>query len=93
MPKNGVLVNTARKEVVNEEELLEIMESRPDFKYISDIAPDCKDVFNEKYEGRFLFTPKKMGAQTAEANINAGIAGITQIINFLEKGDKTFKVN
>ncbi len=93
MPTNGVLVNTARKEVIHEEELLEVMDSRPDFKYISDIAPDCKDTFNEKYEGRFFFTPKKMGAQTAEANINAGIAGITQIINFLEKGDETFKVN
>ncbi len=93
MPANGVLVNTARKEVIHEEDLLEVMDSRSDFKYISDIAPDCKDVFNEKHEGRFFFTPKKMGAQTAEANINAGIAGITQIINFLEKGDETFKVN
>jgi D-3-phosphoglycerate dehydrogenase len=93
MPKGGVLVNTARKEVINEEDLLNIMNERPDFKYVSDIAPDCANVFAEKHNGRFFFTPKKMGAQTAEANINAGIAGITQIINFLENGDKTFKVN
>jgi D-3-phosphoglycerate dehydrogenase len=93
MPKNGVLVNTARKEVIHEADLLSLMEERPDFKYLSDIAPDCAAEFAEKYAGRFFFTPKKMGAQTAEANINAGIAGIKQIINFLEKGDDTFKVN
>ena len=93
MPEGAVLVNTARKEVINEDSLLELMEERPDFKYLSDIAPDCKDVFAEKYEGRFFFTPKKMGAQTAEANINAGVAGAEQIINFFEKGDVTFKVN
>ena len=62
-------------------------------KYVSDIAPDCKDVIAEKFEGRYFFTPKKMGAQTAEANINAGIAGANQIVNYLEKGDETFKVN
>lgn len=93
MPQNAVLVNTARKEVVNEEELLRVFESRADFKYISDIAPDCKAEIEEKYQGRFFFTPKKMGAQTAEANINAGIAGANQIINFFEKGDTTFQVN
>jgi len=93
MPENAILVNTARKEVIDEDSILELMEERPDFKYLSDIAPDCKDVFAEKYEGRFFFTPKKMGAQTAEANINAGVAGAEQIINFLEKGDTTFKVN
>lgn len=93
MPKNGVLVNTARKEVIHEADLVKLMEERPDFKYLSDIAPDCAADFAEKYAGRFFFTPKKMGAQTAEANINAGIAGINQIINFLEKGDDTFKVN
>jgi D-3-phosphoglycerate dehydrogenase len=69
------------------------MEERDDFNYISDIAPDCKDVFEEKYEGRFYFTPKKMGAQTAEANINAGIAAANQIKNYFVKGDTTFKVN
>ncbi len=93
MPENGVLVNTARKEVIDEEGMLELMAERPDFKYISDIAPDNKDEFAAKFEGRFFFTPKKMGAQTAEANINAGVAGANQIINFLEKGDTTFKVN
>lgn len=93
MPENACLVNTARKEVINEDELLEVMETREDFNYISDIAPVCKDVFEEKYEGRFFFTPKKMGAQTKEANVNAGVAAIEQIIGFIEQGDTTFKVN
>ena len=93
MPKNAVLVNTARKEVIDEEGLLKLMEVREDFKYLSDIAPDCAAEIAEKFAGRFFFTPKKMGAQTAEANINAGIAGATQIVNFLEKGDTTFTVN
>jgi D-3-phosphoglycerate dehydrogenase len=93
MPKGATLVNTARKEVVCEESLLKIFADRNDFKYISDIAPDCKDEIAGKFEGRFFFTPKKMGAQTSEANINAGIAAATQIINYLEKGDKTYQVN
>ncbi|NOX45927.1 MAG: 3-phosphoglycerate dehydrogenase [Chlorobi bacterium] len=93
MPEGATLVNTARKEVIDEESLLTIFEERPDFNYLSDIAPDCKDEIAEKYEGRFFFTPKKMGAQTAEANINAGIAAATQIVGFLEKGDTRFKVN
>lgn len=93
MPKGATLVNTARKEVIDEESLLTIFDERPDFNYLSDIAPDCKDKIAEKYEGRFFFTPKKMGAQTAEANINAGIAAATQIVDFLEKGDTNFKVN
>ncbi len=93
MPKNAVLVNTARKEVINEEDMLKMFAERDDFKYISDVAPDCKDEIAGKYEGRFFFTPKKMGAQTAEANINAGIASATQIVNFFENGDKTFQVN
>jgi len=93
MPKGGVLVNTARKEVVNEDELLQLMEARPDFKYVSDIAPDCIGIFEEKYKGRFLFTAKKMGAQTAEANINSGVAAARQIVSFFEKGDQTFRVN
>lgn len=93
MPENPVLVNTARKEVINEAELLKVFEARSDFKYISDIAPDCKVEIESKYEGRFFFTPKKMGAQTAEANINAGAAAAKQIVGFLEKGDSTFKVN
>jgi D-3-phosphoglycerate dehydrogenase len=93
MPENAVLVNTARKEVIDEEGLLKIMATRDDFKYISDIAPDCAGEFAEKYPDRHFFTPKKMGAQTAEANINAGIAAANQIVNFFEKGDTTFKVN
>lgn len=93
MPENAVLVNTARKEVINEEELMRVFEERPDFKYISDIAPDCAAEIEEKFAGRFFFTPKKMGAQTAEANINAGIAGANQIIGFFENGDTTFQVN
>ncbi len=93
MPEPAVLVNTARKEVVHEDDLLRVFADREDFSYITDIAPDCKDEIAEKYPGRFFFTPKKMGAQTAEANINAGVAAMTQIIGFLENGDKTFQVN
>lgn len=93
MPEPAVLVNTARKEVVHEDDLLRVFADREDFSYISDIAPDCKDEIVEKYPGRFFFTPKKMGAQTAEANINAGAAAMTQIAGFLENGDKTFQVN
>lgn len=93
MPKNAVLINTARKEVINESDILKIMEMRPDFKYISDIAPDCKAEFEENYQGRFFFTPKKMGAQTAEANVNAGFAAASQIVNFFETGNKIFQVN
>ncbi len=93
MPKGGTLVNTARKEVINEEELLKLFAEREDFRYVSDIAPDCKDEIAEKYEGKFFFTPKKMGAQTAEANINAGVAAAHQIIDFIENKIETFKVN
>lgn len=93
MPKGATLVNTARKEVIDEEGLLKLMAERNDFKYVSDIAPDAAASFAEKFAGRFFFTPKKMGAQTEEANINAGIAAINQIIAFLEKGDTKFKVN
>lgn len=93
MPENAVLVNTARKEVIDEEGLLKVFASRPDFKYISDIAPDCSAEIEEKFAGRHFFTPKKMGAQTAEANINAGIAGANQIVNFFKKADTTFQVN
>ena len=93
MPKNATLVNTARKEVIDEDSLLNVMNDRSDFKYVSDIAPNCSHVFEEKFSGKYFFTPKKMGAQTEEANVNAGIAAIKQIINFFEKGDISFKVN
>ena len=69
------------------------MEEKPGIKYMSDLTPDCEAEFIEKFPGRFFFTPKKAGAQTAEANINAGKAGAEQIVNFLENGDDTFKVN
>lgn len=93
MPKNATLVNTARGEVIDEDGLIRIMEEREDFKYIADIKPEKEDIFKEKFEGRYFFTPKKMGAQTKEANINAGIAAIHQIVNYFEKGDTTFQVN
>lgn len=93
MPKGAVLVNTARKEVIDEEGLVKTMEERPDFKYLSDIAPDNKPVIAEKFEGRYFFTPKKMGAQTSEANVNAGLAAARQIVDFLENGNTTFQVN
>ena len=93
MPKGATLVNTARKEIVDEPSLLKIFEDRDDFRYIADIAPDCKGEIAEKYEGRFFFTPKKMGAQTAEANINAGLAAANQIVGFIKEGNTTFKVN
>jgi D-3-phosphoglycerate dehydrogenase len=93
MPKGATLVNTARKEVIDEEGMLKLMAERDDFNYLSDIAPDSKDEFAAKFEGRFFFTPKKMGAQTAEANINAGAAAANQIVGFIKDGDSTFKVN
>ncbi len=93
MPKNAVLVNTARKEVIDEEGLIKIFDERQDIKYLSDIEPDNKAVFNEKFEGRYFFTPKKMGAQTSEANVNAGLAAARQIVEFFEKGVTTFQVN
>ncbi len=93
LPKNGMLVNTARKEVIDEDGLMKLMEERPDLKYVSDVAPDNRAAFEEKFPGRIVFTAKKMGAQTAEANINAGIAAANQIVAFFENGDNTFQVN
>jgi D-3-phosphoglycerate dehydrogenase len=93
MPKGAVLVNTARKEVINEAELAAMMEKRTDMKYLSDIAPDNAELFASKYPGRYFFTPKKMGAQTEEANINAGVAAARQIVSFFTSGDETFRVN
>lgn len=93
MPKGATLVNTARREVICEESLIKMFETRPDFKYVSDIEPGCKDDITARFPGKFFFTPKKMGAQTEEANINAGIAAARQIVAFFEKGDVAFKVN
>lgn len=93
MPKEGVLVNTARKEVINEAELLALMERRADLRYISDIAPDNAAAFAEKCAGRFYFTPKKMGAQTREANVNALMAAARQIVDYFATGNEKFRVN
>lgn len=93
MKPNAALINTARKEVINEDELIEVFAARDDLIFASDIAPVKKDEMIDKFADRVFFTPKKMGAQTAEANINAGVAAINQIINLYEKDDRTFQVN
>ena len=93
MPKGGLLVNTARKEVINEAELIQLMEERADLKYVTDIMPVANAEFASKFAGRYFSTPKKMGAQTAEANINAGIAAAKQIEGFLKEGCEKFRVN
>ena len=93
MPKNGLLVNTARKEVIDEAGLLKVMEERADLKYVTDIMPVAHADFSERLAGRYFSTPKKMGAQTAEANINAGIAAAKQIEDFLKNGVEKFRVN
>ena len=93
MPKGGVLVNTARKEVINEDELIMLMQERMDLKYMTDIMPAADAKFRTLFEGRYFATPKKMGAQTAEANINAGIAAAKQIVDFIENGVDRFRVN
>jgi len=93
MPEGGTLINTARLGVIDEDDLMRIFAERDDFHYLSDIAPTCKDDIVAGYEDRSFFTPKKMGAQTAEANINAGVAAANQIVKFFEEGDVTFKVN
>ena len=93
MPKGGCLVNTARKEVIDEDSLAKALEERQDIKYITDVAPDNIAELKEKFGVRVFATPKKMGAQTAEANMNAGLAAARQIIDFLETGNKKFQVN
>ncbi len=93
MPKGGILVNTARKEVINEAELIKLMEERQDLKYIADIMPAANEEFATKFAGRYFATPKKMGAQTAEANINAGIAAAKQIVGFIKDGNEKFRLN
>ena len=92
MHKGGILVNTARKEVINEPELLKLMAERTDLKYVTDIMPDADAEF-KAFEGRYFATPKKMGAQTEEANVNAGIAAANQIADFFKTGNRRFQVN
>ncbi|MCM1290937.1 MAG: 3-phosphoglycerate dehydrogenase [Prevotella sp.] len=93
MPKNGVLINTARKEVIDEEGLIKALEERPDLRYVSDIKPGIAEEFENKFAARVFFTPKKMGAQTAEANFNAGVAAAEQTIAYLKDGWNKFQVN
>lgn len=93
LPKGAVMVNTARKEVINEQEILEYMIENPTFKYLTDIKPDNADEIGEKCPNQFFTTPKKMGAQTAEANINAGIAAAHQIVDYLKNGNEKYRVN
>lgn len=93
MPKNGLLVNTARKEVINEAEMLRLLADRTDLKYVTDIMPASHAEFAERFAGRYFSTPKKMGAQTAEANINAGIAAAKQIVGYFTTGCEKFRVN
>ena len=93
LPKGGVLINTARKEVIDEEGLARALAERPDLKYVADVKPGNAAELEEKFAGRVFFTPKKMGAQTAEANINAGLAAARQVVAFLSEGIDRFRVN
>ncbi|MBQ2109233.1 MAG: 3-phosphoglycerate dehydrogenase, partial [Bacteroidales bacterium] len=93
MPKGACLVNTARKEVIDEEGLLKALEDRQDLKYVTDVAPDNYETLREKFGLRVFATPKKMGAQTAEANLNAGLAAARQIVDFFKTGNTRFQVN
>ncbi len=93
MPKGGTLINAARKEVINEEDLAAVLEQRPDLRYVADVKPDNAALLEEKFPERVFFTPKKMGAQTAEANINAGLAAANQVVAHLKDGFNRFQVN
>jgi D-3-phosphoglycerate dehydrogenase len=93
MPAPACLVNTARAEVIHEEDLIKMFGERKDFAYLSDVEPVNKAAIEESFKQRYFCTPKKMGAQTEEANINAGIAAARQIVNFINIGDRTFQVN
>lgn len=93
MPKGGCLLNTARKEVINEPELIKVLEERQDLKYVTDIAAGCQAELDEKFGKRVFATPKKMGAETGEANINAGLAAARQIAEYFENGCTKFQVN
>ena len=93
MPVPAILINTARAEVINDADLLKMFQERKDFAYLSDVEPSNKAAIEAGFKSRYFCTPKKMGAQTSEANINAGIAAAKQIVNFLKNGDRTFQVN
>ena len=93
MPEGATLVNTARKEIIDEPSLLKMFAERKDFRYVTDVAPDCEAQIKTDFATRYYGTIKKQGAQTEEANINAGLAAARQIVNFLTKGDRTFQVN
>jgi len=93
MPKGAMIVNTARKEVIDEVSIINLMAERSDVRYMTDIMPAAHATFVAKYPERYFATPKKMGAQTSEANINAGIAAAVQIVDFLKNGNERFRVN
>ena len=93
MPKGGCVVNTARKEVINEPELVKVLEDRPDIKYVTDVAAAIQAELNEKVPTQVFATPKKMGAETAEANINAGLAAAQQICDYFATGCTKFQLN
>ncbi len=93
MPKNAILINIARKDLINEEDLMRVLAERPDLSYIADVKPDCEAEIMEKYGKQYLSSAKKMGAQTAEANINAGMAAASQIVGYLKDGNEKFRVN
>ena len=93
LPKGGVLVNTARKEVMDEEGLKKALTDRSDIKYVADVKPDNADELTALFSDRVFFTPKKMGAQTSEANINAGIAAARQCVELLRDGIERYRVN
>jgi D-3-phosphoglycerate dehydrogenase len=93
MPEGATLLNSARKEIIHEPSLLTMFSMREDFRYVTDVAPDCDAQLKAQYPGRYFATPKKMGAQTEEANINAGMAAARQVVGFLMHGNKQFRVN
>ncbi|MDE6139987.1 MAG: 3-phosphoglycerate dehydrogenase [Alistipes sp.] len=93
MPKGAAIVNTARKEVIDEEGLMRAMTEREDLKYVTDIAPEAAEAFAEKFGKRFFATPKKQGAETGEANVNAGLAAARQIVDYFATGNERFRVN
>ena len=93
MPKDAILINTARSEIIDEDALLKVFEDRSDFRYLADVSPTNKDIIAERFPGRYFFTPKKLGAQTSEANMNAGVAAANQIVEFFTTGSRKFQVN